>query len=67
MTTGYDFSFRIEHSSVLDFFKTLEQCQDRLHTWIGELYLELHQGTFTTHAKVCFIEALEVLQLHLVD
>ena len=27
----------------------------KLCTWAGELYLELHNGTYTTHAKVgCF-------------
>ena len=26
----------------------------KLCTWAGELYLELHNGTYTTHAKVGF-------------
>ena len=33
------------------FFQTLQQTSaDKLLTWVGELYLELHRGTFTTHA-----------------
>lgn len=34
-----------------DFFKSLENDRDKLPKWRGELYLEKHQGTYTTHAK----------------
>jgi alpha-mannosidase len=33
------------------FFKRLSQNSDRYCTWTGELYLEKHQGTFTTQAR----------------
>ncbi len=37
---------------VHDFFKTLEaEAGDSLPTWNGELYLELHRGTYTTQAR----------------
>ena len=45
--------FRVQISSPTDFFESLKRDgTDNLCTWIGELYLELHQGTFTTQAKV---------------
>ncbi len=33
------------------FFDRLAGDADRLQTWVGELYLELHRGTYTTHAR----------------
>lgn len=36
----------------IDFFDRLRQKRDLLDTWVGELYLELHRGTLTTHAFV---------------
>lgn len=43
---------RIEHSDPTKFFNTLEHTAHLLHTWVGELYLELHQGTFTSQALI---------------
>eukprot|EP00111_Clytia_hemisphaerica_P022399 TCONS_00065842-protein len=43
---------KIEHSTPTKFFQSLEKVQKKLHTWVGELYLELHQGTFTTQAQI---------------
>ena len=43
---------RVRHSTAKDFFETLEQTSgDRLPTWNGELYLELHRGTYTTQGR----------------
>jgi len=43
---------RIRHGKVGDFFKDLETASgDRLPTWNGELYLELHRGTYTTQSR----------------
>lgn len=44
---------RVEYSKAGDFFRALEQ-QDasHLHTHSGELYLETHQGTYTTQAQI---------------
>ncbi|CAB4009135.1 alpha-mannosidase 2C1-like [Paramuricea clavata] len=40
-------------SSPQKFFKSLdEDDSSKLCTWIGELYLELHQGTFTVQANI---------------
>lgn len=33
------------------FFARLESVRADLHTWVGELYLERHQGTYTTQAR----------------
>jgi len=38
-------------SSVDDFFDKLELKADSLVTWYGELYFELHRGTYTTQAN----------------
>ena len=38
-----------------EFFTAVEEEEgDKLCTWRGELYLEMHNGTYTTHAKVTF-------------
>jgi alpha-mannosidase len=43
---------RARHGKAGDFFKDLEVASgDRLPIWNGELYLELHRGTFTTQAR----------------
>jgi alpha-mannosidase len=42
---------RVELSRAADFFKAaLAEAQD-LTTWVGELYFELHRGTYTTQAR----------------
>ena len=33
------------------FFQDLEKDQDKFKTWVGEMYLERHQGTLTTQAR----------------
>ncbi|XP_002739477.2 alpha-mannosidase 2C1-like, partial [Saccoglossus kowalevskii] len=43
---------RIKMSTPEQFFKELEDTSNDLCKWIGELYLELHQGTFTTQAMI---------------
>lgn len=45
--------FRVKLSNPQDFFHSLESRDaDKLCTWVGELYLELHQGTYTTQGQV---------------
>jgi alpha-mannosidase len=39
---------RTEMRSPADFFQRLEADAQDLTTWVGELYLELHRGTYTT-------------------
>ncbi|XP_076466498.1 alpha-mannosidase 2C1-like [Babylonia areolata] len=46
---------RVEMRGPGEFFRAVEEEEEtarRLCTWRGELYLELHNGTYTTHAKV---------------
>ena len=44
---------RVKLSNPQEFFRSLESCDsNKLCTWVGELYLELHQGTYTTQAQV---------------
>ncbi|KAJ1331150.1 alpha-mannosidase [Microdochium nivale] len=38
-------------NTVDDFFDKLEEKADTLATWYGELYFELHRGTYTTQAN----------------
>lgn len=43
---------RVEQKSVGDFFRKLEaDCGENLPVWNGELYLELHRGTYTTQSR----------------
>ncbi len=43
---------RIRNGSAGDFFRRLEaEAGDRLPVWNGELYLELHRGTYTTQSR----------------
>jgi alpha-mannosidase len=43
---------RVRFGRVGDFFRALEaEAGDRLPTWNGELYLELHRGTYTTQGR----------------
>ncbi|WP_438433583.1 alpha-mannosidase [Gorillibacterium sp. sgz500922] len=39
------------YSSAADFFEGIRQASPNLPVWRGDLYLELHRGTFTTHAR----------------
>ena len=44
---------RVKHSSPRDYFDCVAtKDSGNLCRWVGELYLELHRGTYTTHAKV---------------
>jgi alpha-mannosidase len=38
-------------NSVDDFFDRLERKADSFVTWYGELYFELHRGTYTTQSN----------------
>jgi alpha-mannosidase len=43
---------RMKQGSVGDFFRKLEKEHgDELPTWNGELYLEIHRGTYTTQSR----------------
>ena len=43
---------KMRHSTAKDFFESLEQTSgDSLPTWDGELYLELHRGTYTSQSR----------------
>jgi alpha-mannosidase len=43
---------RVEVASPATFFREVEEEQDELPVWSGELYLELHRGTFTSQARL---------------
>lgn len=43
---------KIQMSSPDLLFSQLESDSDLLCTWVGELFLELHNGTYTTQAKI---------------
>lgn len=43
---------RVRQRAVKDFFRDLEaRCGRNLPTWNGELYLEIHRGTYTTQSR----------------
>ena len=43
---------RVQFDTAKNFFNRLDKYKDDLETWVGELYLELHRGTLTTHGLV---------------
>lgn len=47
-----DVSSRVQVSCPDILFSQLESDSALLCTWVGELFLELHNGTYTTQAKV---------------
>lgn len=42
---------RVRFSSAADFFRGVEERRPELPEWHGDLYLELHRGTYTTQAR----------------
>eukprot|EP00177_Eucheuma_denticulatum_P008677 GFKZ01015775.1.p1 GENE.GFKZ01015775.1~~GFKZ01015775.1.p1 ORF type:complete len:1183 (-),score=165.02 GFKZ01015775.1:2165-5713(-) len=42
---------KVEYATPDRFFENLEKVQDDLPRWVGELYFELHRGTFTSQAN----------------
>ena len=42
---------KLEQEKVVDFFKKAGADAHDLPVWVGELYLELHRGTYTTQAR----------------
>ncbi|WP_217595900.1 alpha-mannosidase [Cohnella sp. GbtcB17] len=40
-----------KHSTAADFFAGAEQKHGEVPEWHGDLYLELHRGTYTTHGR----------------
>lgn len=57
---------RIEYSRAADFFRRLETLDVR-HRFAGELYLEAHQGTYTTQALVKKHNRIAERKLHEVE
>ncbi|XP_048338131.1 alpha-mannosidase 2C1 isoform X2 [Sphaerodactylus townsendi] len=43
---------RVQMSTPEQFFSALEKAEAQLCTWVGELFLELHNGTYTTHGQI---------------
>jgi alpha-mannosidase len=41
----------VRQQKAIDFFTELSQSKEKYQTWQGELYLERHQGTYTTRAR----------------
>ncbi|NXS58299.1 MA2C1 mannosidase, partial [Brachypteracias leptosomus] len=43
---------RVQISTPDQLFSALEKESSQLYTWVGELFLELHNGTYTTQAQI---------------
>ena len=43
---------KVKFDTAQNFFHRLNTQKEKLETWVGELYLELHRGTLTTHGLV---------------
>jgi alpha-mannosidase len=57
---------RVQHSTATDFFRALEK-REVAHTHVGELYLETHQGTYTTQGQIKRHNRLVERRLHEVE
>ncbi|SFR67646.1 alpha-mannosidase [Agromyces sp. CF514] len=57
---------KLRRSTAGDFFRRLEQLEID-HTHVGELYLETHQGTYTTQAQIKRHNRLVERKLHEVE
>ncbi len=55
---------RVEMRGPQEFFTRLEQNSQDLLTWVGELYFELHRGTYTTQANNKKYNRLSEFMLH---
>lgn len=40
-----------KYSTAAEFFASTEKAKESLPSWHGDLYLELHRGTYTTHGR----------------
>ena len=50
------FNLRVELTTPSEFFSHIEDHEaDKLNVWQGELYLEMHNATYTTQARVNMI------------
>jgi alpha-mannosidase len=58
---------RVEMRDSNTFFKRLEKDGKDLTTWVGELYFELHRGTYTTQANNKKYNRLSEFMLHDVE
>ncbi len=58
---------RVEMRSPNEFFTRLERNSQDLLTWVGELYFELHRGTYTTQANNKKYNRLSEFMLHDVE
>jgi alpha-mannosidase len=45
-------SASVKHADPVEFYDALAKTSKGLNTWNGELYFELHRGTYTSHGKV---------------
>ncbi len=58
---------KVEMRSSNEFFNRLEKDAKDLTTWVGELYFELHRGTYTTQANNKKYNRLSEFMLHDVE
>ncbi|WAS04980.1 glycosyl hydrolase-related protein [Gloeomargaritales cyanobacterium VI4D9] len=59
------FPHRISHPT--EFFQELEQYGEHLPIWQGELYLEKHRGTYTTHSRIKQLHRQAERELYLTE
>lgn len=58
---------KVEMSAPIDFFHRLEKKGDDLCKWVGELYLELHRGTYTAQAAQKLYNRLSEIMMHEIE
>eukprot|EP01112_Ceratiomyxa_fruticulosa_P015164 TRINITY_DN4432_c0_g1_i2.p1 TRINITY_DN4432_c0_g1~~TRINITY_DN4432_c0_g1_i2.p1 ORF type:complete len:1042 (+),score=228.32 TRINITY_DN4432_c0_g1_i2:83-3208(+) len=55
---------KVEQESTAHFFSKVTPDKEKLLTWIGELYFELHRGTYTSQAKTKLGNRVSEILLH---
>ncbi|MEJ5361998.1 MAG: glycoside hydrolase family 38 C-terminal domain-containing protein [Spirochaetota bacterium] len=55
---------KVQFGKSIDYFKRLDADKHKLHAYHGELYLEKHQGTYTTQARSKYYNRLLEGMLH---
>lgn len=58
---------RVQFGSAIDYFERLNSSKNKLKSYMGELYLEKHQGTYTTQARNKYYNRKIEFMLHDVE
>ena len=61
------FPKKIKFTTMLDYFKKIEEHADKLPTWNDEMYLEYHRGCYTSHVWLKELNRKAEIMLNVLD